>query len=195
MELKYTDGQTPIDEEEKLELRIKSISTMAELDEFEQQNIEEAMEWMLARNFKPEDVVQLEFILSVHKRMFHHVWKWAGMFRNTDKNLGVPFYKIRQELQNLIEDCKFWIIQKTYSNEEISIRFKHRLVSIHLFPNGNGRHSRLMADILLKSLDTDQTFTWGNKSLRKGDERSLYLHSLKKADNGDIKPLLKFSKM
>ncbi len=164
LNLKYEDGQTPIDEEEKRGLKIKSISTMSDLDAFEQQNIEDAMQWVRGRSFDPSQVLDIDFILRIHKRMFKNVWKWAGEFRQTDKNIGVPYYEIRLYLQALIDDCKFWVEYKTYPVEEIAVRFKHRLVSIHLFSNGNGRHSRLMGDILLKALDSKQSFTWGGKA-------------------------------
>ena len=94
----------------------------------------------------------------------------------------------------LLEDCALWIKNETFSSEEIAIRFKHKLVSIHLFSNGNGRHSRMMADILLKALDNEKTFTWGRKSLKRGEERIEYLKALKKADNNEIDPLIEFSK-
>ena len=194
LDLEYTEGQTPINEDEKDGLKIRSISTMEELDQFEQQNIEEAMEWAYGRSFTPEQVLEVKFIQSVHKRMFKHVWKWAGEFRASEKNLGVPYYAIRQHLNTLLDDCQFWIKHETFSPEEIAIRFKHRMVSIHLFPNGNGRHSRLMADILLKALDDSQTFTWGRKTLRRGIDRSVYLKALRAADDGNIEPLVEFSK-
>ena len=195
MELKYKEGQTPIDEDEKLGLKIKSISAIAELDEFEQQNIEEAVSWAYGRIFKPEQVLEVDFIQNIHRRMFKNVWKWAGKFRTSDKNIGVPFYQIRQQLQTLNDDCRYWIEYQTYLPDEIAIRFKHRMVSIHLFPNGNGRHSRLMADILLLALDNNQAFSWGGKSLRRGEDRTVYLAALRKADSGDIGPLLAFSKL
>jgi Fic-DOC domain mobile mystery protein B len=193
LELEYTDGQTPIDENEKLGLKIKSISTMSELDQFEQQNIEEAVIWVIERSFSPNQVLQASFIRSVHKKMFKNVWKWAGAFRSSDKNIGVAYYMIGQYLQQLIDDCLFWIENETYSPVEIAIRFKHRLVAIHLFPNGNGRHSRLMADILIKVLDDSQTFTWGRNTLRKGEDRKVYINALRSADNGDITPLIDFA--
>lgn len=194
MKLQYSDGQTPINEDEKEGLKIKSISTMGELDQFEQQNIEEAMSWFFGRSFRTEQVLEVAFIQSVHKRMFKNVWTWAGSFRLSEKNLGVPYYLIRQDVQALLDDCRFWISQETFPPEEIAIRFKHRLVSIHLFPNGNGRHSRLMGDILLKALDENQTFTWGQKTLRRGEDRQIYLHALRMADAGDIHPLVDFAK-
>lgn len=194
MKLSYSDGQTPINEDEKEGLKVKSISTMGELDQFEQQNIEEAMSWFYGRSFRVEQVLEVAFIQSVHKRMFKHVWTWAGSFRLSEKNLGVPYYLIRQDVQALLDDCRFWISQETFPPEEIAIRFKHRLVSIHLFPNGNGRHSRLMGDILLKALDENKTFTWGQKTLRRGEDRQTYLHTLRMADAGDIHPLVDFAK-
>lgn len=194
LNLKYEDGQTPIDEDEKRGLKIKSISTMSDLDVFEQQNIEDAMQWVHGRSFEPSQVLNVDFILNVHKRMFKNVWKWAGEFRQSDKNIGVPYYEIRQHLRTLVDDCKFWIEHEVYPPEEVAIRFKHRLVSIHLFPNGNGRHSRFMGDILLKALDSKQSFTWGRKFFRRGDDRVAYLKALRMADNGNIEPLIKFSK-
>lgn len=194
LNLRYDDGQTPIDEDEKRGLKIKSISTMSDLDAFEQQNIEDAMQWVHSRSFEPGQVLDGDFILSVHKRMFKNVWKWAGEIRQSDKNIGVPYFEIRQHLRTLVDDCKFWIEHEIYLPEEVAIRFKHRLVSIHIFPNGNGRHSRLMGDILLKALDNAQSFTWGGKSFRQGDDRGAYLNALRKVDAGNIAPLLKFSK-
>jgi len=193
MKLDYSEGQTPINEDEKEGLKIKSISTMGELDQFEQQNIEEAMSWFYGRSFRTEQVLDVAFIQSVHKRMFKNVWTWAGTFRLSEKNLGVPYYQIRQDVQALLDDCRFWIDQGTFPPEEIAIRFKHRLVSIHLFPNGNGRHSRLMGDILLKALGDTQAFTWGRKTLRRGEDRRVYLEALRIADSGDIAPLVAFA--
>lgn len=192
--MNYEAGQTPIDEDEKRGLKIKSISTMGELDAFEQQNIEDAMEWLYGKSFKPEKILEVDFIQRIHYRMFKDVWKWAGQFRMSNKNIGVPFYEIRQQLQTLIDDCKFWGANKSYFPEEIAIRFKHRLVSIHLFPNGNGRHSRLMADILLSALDENQIFTWGSATLKRGEDRIAYIKALKAADNRNIEPLIRFSK-
>jgi fido (protein-threonine AMPylation protein) len=106
LKLKYEGGQTPIDEDEKQGLMIKSISTMGELDAFEQQNVEDAVEWVYGRSFKPDKVLDVGFIQDVHKRMFKDVWKWAGQFRKSDKNIGVPFYNIRPQLQILIGDWR-----------------------------------------------------------------------------------------
>lgn len=194
LEMNYEAGQTPIDEDERQGLKIKSISTMGELDIFEQQNIEDAMEWLYGKSFKLEKILDVDFMLRIHYRMFKDVWKWAGQFRKSNKNIGVPFYEIRQHLQTLVDDCKFWIANKSYLPEEIAIRFKHRLVSIHLFPNGNGRHSRLMADILIHTLDENQVFTWGSATLKHGEDRIAYIKALKAADNGNLQPLIQFSK-
>ncbi|MEO6039917.1 MAG: mobile mystery protein B [Saprospiraceae bacterium] len=193
MNLQYEEGQTPINEDEKQGLKIKSISTMGELDEFEQQNIENAVEWVHGRSFNLDKVLDVAFIQDVHRRMLKDVWKWAGQFRWSDKNLGVSYYRVRQDLQILLDDCRYWISKGTFSSVEIAVRFKHRLVSIHLFPNGNGRHSRLMGDILLKALDSDQSFSWGSRSLRHGEDRIEYLKALRQADNDNIAPLIEFS--
>lgn len=195
LELEYKDGQTPLEQAEKEGLKIKTITTQGELDEFEQLNIEKAVEWTIHANLKPNKVLTEKFVKDLHKRMYGDVWKWAGQFRKTEKNIGIPWVKIGIELKNLLDDTKFWIEHKTYSPEEIAIRFKHRIVSIHCFPNGNGRHSRMMADIIMESIFESKVFTWHESNMVKADQtRQEYINSLKEADNGDILPLLEFAK-
>lgn len=195
LDLEYLDGQTPLDEDEKEGLSIKSIATRGELDEFEQQNIEQAIEWTLRRSFKAEAIFTEEFIRGVHKRMYAGVWRWAGDFRRTNKNIGVDKWQIPTELRYLLDDAKFWLANNTYDAEEIAVRFKHRIVSIHCFANGNGRHSRLMADIIIEKIFKQPVFTWGAANLvKQGDTRTAYLKAIRAADAGDIKPLIRFSR-
>ena len=203
LDLDYIDGQTPLDEEEKDGLLIPTIATRGELDEFEQQNIEQAVQWTLGRSFKPEVIFTEDFIRAVHKRMYVDVWAWAGEFRKTNKNLGVDKWQIQSDLKYLLEDATYWHENNTYSPDEIALRFKHRIVSIHCFPNGNGRHSRLMADIIIEKIYKLPVFSWGaalslsigaaNLS-SEGDTRTAYLKAVKTADNGDYSLLLAFAR-
>ena len=193
--LEYIDGQTPLDEDEKEGLRIPTIATRGELDEFEQQNIEQAVQWSLSRSFKADAVFTDDFIRALHKRMYGNVWAWAGEFRKTNKNIGVDKWQIPTELRTLLKDVKYWYENKTYNPDELTIRFKHRLVSIHCFANGNGRHSRLMADIVIEKIFKEPVYSWGAGNLvKKGDPRTAYLSAIKAADNGDIKPLIDFGR-
>lgn len=197
LNLNYSKGQTPLDEEESEGLKIPSITTKGDLDEFEQKNIEEAIIWTVGRKVKADTLFSESFIKSIHKRMYGEVWKWAGTFRQSKKNIGVLSWKIPIELNILLEDAKFWIANKTYAEEEIAIRFKHRIVCIHCFPNGNGRHSRLMADLIMEKVFNQNFFTWGqsNSNLtNKSEARSNYLSALKKADNGDYSDLIRFAR-
>lgn len=195
LDLDYIDGQTPLDADEKEGLLIPTIATHGELDEFEQQNIEQAVLWFLKRSFKAENVFTEEFLKAVHKRMYGNVWAWAGEFRKTNKNLGVDKWQIPTELRTLLDDVKFWYTNSTYSPDETCIRFKHRLVSIHCFANGNGRHSRLIADIVIEKIYKQPHYTWGAANLvKQGDHRSTYLTAIKAADNGDIQPLINFAR-
>lgn len=195
LELDYKDGETPLDDDEKEGLLIKTIATRGELDEFEQQNIEQAVLWSLNRSFKPEAVFTEEFIQGLHKRMYGDVWAWAGDFRQTNKNIDVDKWQISVELKYLLDDTKFWYANNTYNPGELTIRFKHRLVSIHCFPNGNGRHSRLMADIIIEKIFKQPVYSWGATSLvKEGNTRAAYLSAIKAADQGDIEPLIKFTK-
>jgi Fic-DOC domain mobile mystery protein B len=195
LNINYIQGQTELDEEEKEGLLIKSITTREELDEFEQQNIEKAIQWTFARKFKKEQLLTEKFIKDLHKKMYGDVWKWAGQFRSSEKNIGVKSYLIPIEIRNLLDDCLFWIDNDTYSHEEIAIRFKHRLVSIHCFSNGNGRHSRLIADLIMEKIFGDPFFTWGRNDLaQQTDSRAIYIKTLKLADKNEIQPLIAFAK-
>ncbi len=191
----YIDGQTPLDEEEKQGLRIPSITTREELDEFEQLNIEKATQWTYGKKLKAEQLFSEKFIKDLHKQMYGEVWKWAGTFRTSEKNIGIKSYLIRVELKQLLDDAVFWHKNNTYASEELAIQFKHRLVSIHCFANGNGRHSRLIADLIMEKLYNDKFFSWGGTNLVKATEaRSNYIQAVRKADNNDIKPLIAFAK-
>lgn len=194
LELHYKIGQTPLNNEEKEGLKIKSITTQGELDEFEQLNIEKAVEWTIHANLKSEKILTEKFVKDLHKKMYGDVWKWAGEFRKSDKNIGIKWIQIGVELKNLIDDTKYWIANNTFSPEEISIRFKHRIVAIHCFPNGNGRHSRMMADIIIESIFNKELFSWHNSNMVKVDEtRKKYIAALRKVDSGNINPLIEFA--
>lgn len=195
LDLDYTDGQTPLDEDEKDGLLIPTIATRGELDEFEQQNIEQAVLWSLNRSLKADVVFTEDFIRGLHKRMYNNIWAWAGEFRKSNKNIGVDKWQIPTELRTLLDDTKFWYTNNTYSPDETTIRFKHRLVSIHCFANGNGRHSRLMADIVIEKIFKLPHYTWGAANIiKQADTRSAYLDAIKAADKGDIQPLINFAR-
>ena len=195
LDLTYIEGQTPIDENEKHGLRIPSITTREELDEFEQLNIEKAIEWTLIRKFKKDNILSEQFVKELHLRMLDDVWKWAGKFRTTNKNIGVDWQSISVSLKQLLDDCKFWIENNTFSEDEIAVRFSHRLVSIHCFPNGNGRHSRLLADVIISHIFGKPVFSWGSSNLvRQGDARKQYIDAIHSADQGIILPLLTFAR-
>lgn len=192
--LTYEEGQTPLDPEQINGLKIKTISTQQQLNEFEQTNINEALKWLNTKR-KINEVLSEQFLIQVHKRMLGMVWKWAGNFRVTETNIGIEWTKIPIELRLLIDDAKYWVEHQTYDPEQIAIRFKHRLVSIHCFPNGNGRHSRIMADLIAKHVFELEKFSWGQSSLlASSEQRKLYLKALQKADMGNYDALLEFAR-
>ena len=193
--IEYIEGQTPLDDDEKEGLRIPSITTREELDEFEQLNIEKAIQWTFGKKISVEQLFSEKFIKGLHKRMYGEVWKWAGTFRTSEKNIGIKSYLIAIELKQLLDDAIFWKENNTYNPAELAIRFKHRLVSIHCFANGNGRHSRLMADLIMEKIYDSTFFSWGSSNLVKATEtRSNYIQAVRKADNNDIEPLISFAK-
>jgi Fic-DOC domain mobile mystery protein B len=195
LNINYIEGQTPLSEDEQVGLKISSITTREELDEFEQLNIEKAIQWTFGKKLKAEQLFSEKFIKDLHKRMYGEVWKWAGTFRTSEKNIGIKSYLIGVELKHLLDDAIYWTQNKTYNSQEIAIRFKHRLVSIHCFANGNGRHSRLMADLIMEKLYNEKFFSWGSTNLVKATEtRTAYIKAVKKADQQDLLPLIAFAK-
>ncbi len=191
MDYEHANGATPLDPNEIEGLIPNHITTRSELDRWEQDNINEALAWLERR--RPKDILSEQFIRQCHKKMFCHVWRWAGQLRQTEKNLGIPFYQISTELYKLCDDTRYWIEHQTFGADEIAARFHHRLVSIHPFVNGNGRHARLMADLLLETTLGQPPFTWGQTNLAtKGKDRAQYIESLIAADRGEFQPLLEF---
>jgi Fic-DOC domain mobile mystery protein B len=185
------DDATPLTPEEQSALIPAHIAYRRELNEAEFENIARAQDWALARR---RDVLSEKFVRDLHKQMLGDVWRWAGDFRKSERNLGIPFYEITMQLRQLLDDTKAWIEYASYPPDEIAVRFHHRLMKIHPFPNGNGRHSRLMADLLVMRLGGER-FSWGSANLQAdGDLRGRYIAALKSADNHDTAPLLAFAR-
>jgi Fic-DOC domain mobile mystery protein B len=185
------DNATPLTPEEMRELIPAHIAYRREVNEAEQENIARGQDWALGRR---RDLLSEKFIKDLHRHMLRDVWRWAGKFRTSERNLGIAHYEIPVALRQLLDDTQAWIEYKTYPPDEIAVRFHHRLVQIHAFPNGNGRHSRLMADLLLMSLGGER-FSWGSANLQDaGYVRRRYITALQAADNHDIGPLLAFAR-
>jgi len=194
LKLEYKDGQTPLSEEDKRGFLISTITTQGELDEFEQQNINKAIQWTMGKKISTEKLLSEDYLIRLHKKMYSEVWKWAGDFRTNETNIGVPAYAIGIELKKLLDDVNYWFENKVYEPHELALRFKHKLVSIHCFPNGNGRHSRLMADLIMEKLYEKTYFSWGGNNLvKEGELRKLYISALKQADNGNLEDLKVFA--
>ena len=183
------DGRTELTEEESEGLIPSYITLRSELNEAEQANILDAEGWAFARK---RDLLEEGFLNNLHKRMYGNVWRWAGRYRTSGKNIGIDAYRIPTELRQLLDDCRYWIENGTYEPDEIAVRFHHRIGSIHCYPNGNGRHARLAADLLLKSMGQER-FSWGGENLIDvGETRERYIAALQAADEHDIGPLLEF---
>ena len=185
------DNATPLAPEERDALIPAHITYRRELNEAEQENIYRAQNWALATR---RELVTEKFVKDLHGRMLGDVWRWAGKFRTSERNIGIPHYEVPMALRQLLDDAKTWIKYGSYPRDEIAVRFHHRLVQIHPFPNGNGRHARLMADLLVMRLGGER-FSWGSADLQNaGDVRTRYIAALQAADNHDIAPLLAFAR-
>lgn len=191
MEFEYPEGATPIDPNEAAGLLLTHITKRSELDRWEQDNIIEALAWL--DRTKPVEILNEKFIKGLHRRMFGHVWRWAGQYRQTDKNIGGPWHQVPVSLKNLCDDAHLWLNLHEETPDQIAVRFHHRLVSIHPFPNGNGRHARLMTDLLLENALHCSKFSWGSENLsQSGTARQRYITALHAADEQNYRPLLEF---
>jgi Fic-DOC domain mobile mystery protein B len=185
------DDATPLTPEERNALIPTHVALRSELNELEQQNIAEADQWAFARKRR---VLDEAFLRGLHRRMFNRVWRWAGDYRTTERNLGIANYRIQPELRQIIDDGRYWIEHETYAPDELAVRFHHRLVFVHPFPNGNGRWSRLAADLMIIQLGGSR-FTWGRANLQAdGGVRRAYVDALHAADEHDLAPLIGFSR-
>lgn len=192
MDFHYAPGATPLDPNEAAGLIPRHIVTQGEINAWEQTNILEGAQWALKQ--KKRELLDEAFVRELHRRMFGKTWKWAGSFRQSDKNIGIDWRQISVQLRNLLDDIKAQIAGQAYPADELALRFHHRLVSIHPFANGNGRHARLMADLLIMQLG-QPAFTWGGESLiSASDTRKAYLDALRAADGRDYRLLLTFAR-
>lgn len=187
-------GNTPISDDE-IEALIPHLATRAELNEWERENIILAERWCFSarvlKNFNPAREADVR---ELHRQMFGKTWKWAGTYRKTEKTIGVPVVQINTAMAAFLGDAEYWIKEKTFDADEIAVRFHHRLVQIHPFPNGNGRHSRLIADVLAVQLGRPR-FPWGRANLQgAGDVRTRYISAIKQADGGNLIPLMEFAR-
>ncbi|MCB1678954.1 MAG: mobile mystery protein B [Halioglobus sp.] len=186
------DGATPLDPDELVGLKFKHVSTRGELDQLEQAGITEGLEWLAKQ--KHPDVLSEAFVFELHRKLFGSVWKWAGTFRRTEKNIGVDPVQVAIQLRLLLDDAKYWVEYRTYPPKELAARFHHKLVYIHPFANGNGRHARIMADAVLTKLLNRPAIDWaGGYALEAMNERrNQYVAALRAADDHNFSALLEF---
>jgi Fic-DOC domain mobile mystery protein B len=191
MRIEYPEGATPLDAGEIEGLRLPHISTREQLNALEQENILIAELKFLRQ--KKREILSEKFLLKLHHQMIGNVWKWSGRFRLSDKNIGDPFWEVAVKVRGLCEDTKLWIESNSEPADQIAARFHHRLVFIHPFANGNGRHVRMLTDLLLVHLMGKPRFTWGGADLvNAGSMRTRYLEALRAADRRDYSLLNSF---
>ncbi len=194
MEFQYAAGATPLDPDEAAGLVPSHITTQADLNAWEQANILQAVRWVARQ--KKRDLLTEGFVRDLHRRMLDQTWKWAGTFRQSNKNIGVDWTQVAVKLRNLLDNTRFQIDHKVFEPDELVVRFHHQLVWVHAFPNGNGRHARLMADVLAQQLGRP-SMTWGGADVElvsMGTVRDRYLKALREADQGQWSALIAFAR-
>ena len=185
------DAATPVTPAERDGLVPTHVTLRGELNELEQQNIADANAWAFERK---RNVLEEAFLRGLHRRMFSKVWRWAGDYRKTERNLGVLPHLIQPELIQAINDARFWVEHKSYAPDELAVRFHHKAVAVHPFANGNGRWARLAADLLVTGQGGTR-FSWGGGNLQvAGGTRQAYIDALHAADNHDLRPLVAFAR-
>ncbi|MBL4830442.1 MAG: mobile mystery protein B [Aliivibrio sp.] len=188
------EGATPLSPDDMQGLKHKHVDTREQLNELEAANILQGQMWASKlTNPTLENIFERSFVTNLHKALFGDVWEWAGIFRQRELNIGVDPKNISVDLHNFLEDARCWIEFKHYNNLELSVRIQHRLVQIHPFVNGNGRHSRVFTDIVRVYLLGEKPMKWANAKLENmTEERSSYISSLRKADAEDFSEFIKY---
>lgn len=196
------DTKTQLSKEEQDGI-IPSVLTRDDLNRLEQENIMQARAWIMRRSMlTSRDIFNQEFIKRLHKKMFDRVWRWAGIYRSSDKNIGVRHDHILTQLQQLLGDANYWLQNKTYNITTLAVVFHHRLVKIHPFFNGNSRHARLLGDVIVAKYN-GKKLTWGrgwDKKLAKDPSvdhvvaiRRRYIEALQAADKGRYEDIISFA--
>jgi len=193
------DGATPIDDAEAAGLIPTFVATRADLNLVEQVGIAAARTWA---NRSPatrtvETILSEPFVRQLHRQMYGTVWRWAGTYRTSERNIGVDPVRIPVAVHDLVDNARYWVApDATWITPEVAcIRVHHPMVAIHPFPNGNGRHARLFADLLARGFGLPP-FTWGGANLNgAGPDRAAYLAALRRADRDpdDLADLLTFA--
>jgi Fic-DOC domain mobile mystery protein B len=186
------DGATALDPDEMEGLLHSHVTTREELNGLEAANITEGLQWLSRR--RGDDIFTEDFVRSLHRHLFGEVWEWAGQFRRTEKNIGIDPLYIGVQLRDVLEDARYWAEHNTYPPLETAARFHYRLVYIHPFTNGNGRHARIMGDTFLKQVHDLPPIDWSNgyDLNRNNDGRNRYLSALREADAGNYTPLVDY---
>lgn len=190
-------GSTPLTPDDLAGLLPTWLATQRDLNEAEQANVERAVRWAFTGRRPVKhvgDLLTVTFSAELHERMFGDVWRWAGQHRKVQTNIGVDAHLIGPSMKQAFDDARFWTEHGTYPVEEIAVRLHHRLVAIHPYPNGNGRQTRMLADVYLDVLGENR-LSWGGGGdlVRETDQRDEYLAALRSADAHEIAPLLQFA--
>lgn len=194
--LEEPDDATPLTANERHDLIPATVATRADLNEWERENILIARTWALTpRQLARHDPLTEEYLRLLHRRMFDRTWRWAGSFRTSDRNLGYPPHLIAPAVRDLLQDVRYWIDHRVFDDDQIAVRAHHRLVVVHPWPNGNGRHARLFADVMNARSKRPQ-FTWGRVMdlTHAGSARRAYIAALRAADANDFAPIIEFAR-
>ena len=187
------EGATPLTNDDLNGLIPSHYTSKSQLDAHEQANIIQARNWAFGSRKLKKELVSYSGLMLLHKKMFEDTWEWAGKLRAVQTNIGIEPFQISSELGQLTGDVSYWVENKTFPLVELAVRFHHRLVWIHPFPNGNGRHARLAADLLVK-FHGGSELTWGRANLSIDSEnRKKYILALRCADKHDFADLIDFA--
>jgi Fic-DOC domain mobile mystery protein B len=188
----HAPGATPLDPDEAAGLLPKHIADKGQLNQWEQANIVAASQWAFAVAARA-DLLSDDFARELHRRMFNQTWRWAGQYRHSDKNIGVDWVQVPTQVRDLLADARYWLEHATWPKVEAVVRLHHRMVAIHPFPDGNGRHARLLADLLMMKL-SQPALTWGRGNLANAAAlRATYIAALQRAGAGELGPLVDFA--
>src|SRR3954468_22432072 len=92
------DDATPLDPALRGALVQTWVTTRADLNEAEEENIVKGAAWARRRRGGAETLLNDDFSKNLHKRMFGEVWKWAGGYRQNKLNIGIAPHVVAAEM-------------------------------------------------------------------------------------------------
>ena len=152
-------GETPIPGDELAALVPHVIDTLAapitraDIYDLESAVLQDVTETQLAAaldgSLTLDDLLNDYFLRDLHTQLYGDIWMWAGRWRQYEVNIGVAPEHIAVELRSAMGNIGYrWERAADWTPRELGVAVHAEAVRVHPFTDGNGRTTRLLADLV-----------------------------------------------